>query len=235
MRTNRKFTLIELLVVIAIIAILASMLLPALNSARGKARDIKCTGNLRQLGTFMQLYVEQNRELFPDERNNLGATDTFWQDMLYLANTTNVTPAKGCYLATNKTKPRDPFACPSSMTTSETPAFRNHYAINYRLTSKATDNLGSNSLGKVKNPSGRAMLFDCKLYNTSSAAKAVAAQNRTEITDNTNFEAKRWRHQGNSGANFVFVDGHCETRTFNAIPFNRLDAKEGNFWCNANI
>ena len=54
-KTDTRFTLIELLIVIAIIAILAGMLLPALNQARHKAQSLRCTNNLQQLGKYFAI------------------------------------------------------------------------------------------------------------------------------------------------------------------------------------
>lgn len=107
MKRKQNFTLIELLVVIAIIAILAAMLLPALNKARGKARSIQCLVQLKQIGIGVINYIDIYSGFIPCSRSNGSTTNNYEAYMAQLAPLMNLS-------ATNNYKwGNNIFKCPS--------------------------------------------------------------------------------------------------------------------------
>lgn len=76
------FTLIELLIVISIIAVLAGLLLPALNKSREKAREISCLGNTRTLGSALNMYCNDWRDFFPPAASS-QAKQLTWDSLLW--------------------------------------------------------------------------------------------------------------------------------------------------------
>ena len=81
MSTRRAFTLIELLVVIAIIALLMSILMPAMSRVRKQARGVVCKSNLKQWGTVWLMYTDDNGGYFPGRSG--GTNETRWINVLF--------------------------------------------------------------------------------------------------------------------------------------------------------
>lgn len=230
-RRIRYFSLIELLIVIAIIAILAGLLMPALNKARGKAYGISCVSNQKQIGTAYNMYTGDNAEYWPE-------IDIFTAPRMshleFFAEYYNLNPpvfvCPGAPLRTSKNKEElKSFYWESFTDAPKLDAFyKAESNITKRLCSYGTsewilmkhatteDKGGLNRPLKNSSfvsPSGVGIVGDSRLYN-------VAAWKRCSpkyIFDGE-YASGNWRiaysgpRHGDSSCNILFADGHVENR-----------------------
>ena len=211
MKKVRSFTLIELLVVIAIIAILAGMLLPALNNARKTARSAKCTGNLKEIARLFLFYNDDYDGHYPHPytmRNGTASNKYFFTKLGDLYN-----------VQIGEKYADTIFRCPDHPTQGFIDGV---FATSY----------GANIYGFIgtESPLDTAVLNYKKNNHFSSPSKTCMTGDNynhwridfnggpTDVV-NVNLHTKAYisfRH--NQRANFAFLDGHVESRTKINVP-----------------
>ena len=238
--SSRNFTLIELLVVIAIIAILAAMLLPALNSARDRARAIACTSTLKQFGLFWSMYANDHNG-YLSYSTNVSSVQEFW--MVALAPYAGVNPddthknrlilesKDGSYIATYK--------CPAVtngnfLARNDLVDYKLHYGVHANLSAPGSPFVAvGNPFTKIDRLPGTCFLMsDAIYYDILSPQNGpfnvdIDGDGLPDSLNNTyvfNYGDPR-RHY--KGANYLIVDGHVTRYTMKDWELNT--DKFGNF------
>ena len=215
-----NFTLVELLIVISMIAILAGMLLPALNSARNKAQTVQCMNNLKQDGGAVIMYAADSDDYAPKGRSNdIGeVNDTtlkaYWSEVILTFH----------YLPNGKT-----LICPyvlknrgfySKQIWQAQPGFYRDFSKSYDKDTMQFS-YGMNSqfnnspkMARIKSPSAKVMLGDSRTTPSDAPQRIQSSgiiSGSKEMLSGTYHKHSRLYPWHQTSANLTFVDGHAVT------------------------